>query len=124
MLDFVTLTADTNASGVGSAQDVAARFGKLLAIGLDYHADIDAGTVVTVTVENGPGPALTLLTRTASKTDDWFYVREAAVLPANTAITNSAVEIPFYGNLKVAVSGAGATPLTGGVKATIFYENR
>lgn len=124
MLDFVTLSVDTNGSGVGSAQDVASRFGTLLAIGLDYHADADAGTDVTITVENGPGPALTLLTRGNSKTDDWFYVRESAVVPANTAITDSGATIPFFGNLKVAVAGAGATPLTGCVKATIFYENK
>lgn len=122
MLDFVTLSVDSAAGGGGSTTDGVTRFGQILAVALDYHADANAGTDVTITCEAGPGPVLTVLTVSNAKTDGWFYPRGGAVSTANVAITDSHVPLPFYGNLKATVADAGGA-LTGAVKATICYDD-
>lgn len=122
-IQFVTLAvASSDGSGDGSVTDAVYRSGKLLAIGLDFASGTDAGCDTVVSVDSPAGPALTLLTVSNSKTDGWFYVRGGAVLPANTAITDSHVPIPFFGKLKVVVAQAGAS-VTLPVTATIFYED-
>lgn len=122
MVNVLPLAVNSNASGDGSATDGVYRIGKLLAVGLDYHASAAAGTDVTVSVADPSGPAQTLLAVTDNKTDGWYYPRAGAVTPANAAITNSAVEIPFAGNLKVTVAQAGGA-LTPAVTAYLYFED-
>lgn len=122
-VEHIRLVVNTAATtGIGSAALTQYLTGKLLAIGLDYHADIDAGTDVTVSVSSPSGPTQTLLTVSNNKTDGWYYPRAGAVSTANSAITDSAVEIPFAGLLSVAVADAGATAHTPGVTVDIFFE--
>ena len=122
-VNHLRISVNTGTDGAGAATLSQYLTGELLAIGIDYHADADAGTDVVVSVSSPAGPTQTLLTVSNSKTDGWFYPRAAAVVPANTAITNSAVKIPFAGKLSVAVAQAGATALTPGVTVDIFYED-
>ena len=123
-VNHLRIYVNTGTDGAGTATlSHHENGGKLLAIGISYHASIDAGTDVTVSVSNSVGPAQTLLTVSNSKTDGWFYPRAAAVLPANSAITNSFVEIPFAGRPSAAVTGAGGTALAPGVTVDIFYED-
>lgn len=119
--EFVTLTASSNGSGVGSATDPVFRNGKLLAIGLDFASSTDAGCDTTLAVTGPAGPAQTLLVVTDSKTDGWFFPRAGAVTTANVAITNSHVEIPFFGNLTLSIAQAGAS-VTNAVSATLFID--
>lgn len=121
-LDFITLQVNSIADGSGQATDVATRSGEILAIALDYAATAAAGTDVAVSCVNGPGPTLAILTVTDNKTDNWYFPRAGAVSPANAAIANSAVPMPFHGNLRVAVAQVGGA-IAGAVKATIFYED-
>jgi hypothetical protein len=121
-MDIVQLSVDSAADGAGAATDAVVRSGRILAGGIDYHASAAAGTDVVISVVNPAGPALSILTVTNNKTDGWYYPRAGAVSPANAAITNSAVPIPFHGNLQVAVAEAGGA-LVGAVKVTIFYDD-
>lgn len=121
MIDVVTLDVSTSGGGSGTKTDTVTRHGRLLAIGLDYHASADAGTDVTVSVTDQIGPALTLLAVSNSKTDGWFYPRAGAVTTANVAITGSAELIPFYGKLQVDVAQAGGA-LSPAVRVTLFIE--
>lgn len=122
-VNHLRIPVSTATDGTGSATLSQYLIGELLAIGIDYHADADAGTDVVVSVSSPAGPAQTLLTVSNSKTDGWFYPRVGAVVPANTAIADSAVEIPFAGKLSVAVAGAGGAALTPAVTVDIFYED-
>lgn len=121
-VQHIRIPVDISAAGSGSKTLGQYLSGKLLAIGIDYHASIDAGTDVVVSVSSPSGPAQTLLTVTDNKTDGWYYPRAGAVLPANTAITNSFVQIPFAGLLSVSVAQGGSSALSPGVTVDIYYE--
>lgn len=120
-VEHIRIAVNTVSAGTGSAALTQYLTGKLLAIGIDYHADANAGTDVVVSVSSPSGPTQTLLTVSNSKTDGWFYPRAGAVTTGNVAITDSAVEIPFAGLLAVAVADAGAA-LTPAVIVDIFFE--
>ncbi len=122
-VNHLRIPVNTGTDGAGTATLSQYLTGELLAIGIDYHASADAGTDVTVSVSTPTGPAQTLLTVSNSKTDGWYYPRAAAVLPANSAITNSFVKIPFAGKLSVVVADVGGTALAPGVTVDIFYED-
>lgn len=121
-LDFVTLSVNSALDGSGTTTDTVTRSGQILAVGLDYDPAAAAGTDVVVSCANPAGPALTIITVSDSNSDGWYYPRAGAVSPANAAIANSVIAIPFHGNLRVTVAAAGGA-IAGVVKATIFYED-
>ena len=122
MITSIRATIDTDGSGVGAWTDAVRRHGRLLAIGVAYHASIDAGTDVTVTCTSAIGATQTLLFTENNKTDAWYYPRAATTTAALVAITNSFTEIVFDGTFAIAVAQAGATPRTPGVTVDIVFE--
>lgn len=123
-VNHVRIPVDIPATtGVGSTTLSQPLEGKLLAVGLNYHASADAGTDVVVSVTDPAGPVHTLLTVSNNKTDGWYYPRAAATTSALVAITNSHVEIPFAGYLSVAVADGGASALAPCVTADIYFED-
>lgn len=99
-------TTGSAGSASGSAV-LALPLCELVAVYLDYHASAPATTDVTITSPGNPA-AVTILTRSNSATDGWFY--PSINLHDNTAaaVTGAYAAPPIHGNLSVSVAQADA----------------
>ena len=117
-----TLTISTTGSA-GSASGsgiLSLPLCELVAIHLDYHADAPATTDVTVTATGDPA-SVTLLTRTSSVTDGWFYPG-VNVHDNTAAAVTGAYAPPVIHNGALTIAVAQADALTGCVVATVLVR--
>lgn len=119
-----TLELQVTVSALGAGNDTAPhlRYGFIEAIHLNYAATAAAGTDVTISCVDGPGPDLTILTVANANTDAWFYPRTVANTLAGVAQAVYDVKVPFKGYLKLTVADGGVS-IVDCVTATIFYSN-
>ncbi len=115
----VTLTGATGSQG--SARPI---IGKICGIHIDYTNIADAGCDVTIATNGNGIPATTLLVRSDSVTDGWFYPVVAQCSPAAAAITYDGTR-PIYGPLYVCdhVTVSVGTADAGSITVTIVYED-
>ncbi len=111
-------TTGSAGSATGSAV-LALPLSELVALHLDYHASAPATTDVTISSPGNP-LALTILTRTSSKTDGWFYPRVNDHDNAGAAITGSYSDPVVHGNLLVSI--AEADTLTDCLVVTVYIR--
>lgn len=110
-------TTGANGSAAGTATTLRPIEGLLLAIHIDYAAGDAATADVTIATTGTSYPAQTLLVRSDSKTDGWFYPRVAACDAAAAALTAyEVIPIADYVSVTVAQGNAGT------VVATLMYE--
>mgnify|MGYP001558893609 CR=1 FL=1 len=116
-------TTGVAGSASGSAIKAVPK-GKVKAIYLDYHASAPATTDVTVKAEadsTGIPGDLTLLTRSNSATDGWFYPKVQKHDNAGAAITGDYDDPVVHGGI-LSVTVAQADALTDCVTAYIYLE--
>lgn len=111
-------TTGSAGAAVGSAI-AALPLCELLALHLDYDGDAPATTDVTVSSPGNPA-AQTVLTRSNSATDGWFYPRRQKDDNAAAAITGDYAEFVLHGNVLVEV--AESDPLTDAVTVTLYVR--
>ena len=92
---------------------------ELLAVHLDYHASAPATTDVTLSSPGQPA-SQTILTRSNSATDGWFYPRRQKDDNAAAAITGDYDKFVVHGNLLLEIAQADA--LTDCVTATVYVR--
>ena len=80
---------------------------ELVAVYLNYHASAPATTDVTISSPGNPA-ALTILTRSNSATDGWFYPHVNDHDNAAAAVTGSYSDPVVHGNLLIEVAQADA----------------
>jgi hypothetical protein len=100
----ITVTvAGLAGSAAGSAKSRSVVSGRVLAIHLDYTSQ-PATTDVTIATNGTNAPALTMLTRTNSGTDGWFYPRVLLDDTAGADLTAVYDAIPVDDHLAVTVA--------------------
>jgi len=106
MIDFDTIPITVSAGGAATVYSTKPLDGTLQMIRV-VIGTLAAGAVDLTFTDDVTGQALLTITNLAGTTD--YYPRGAAVNPANTAITNSFVEIPITGRVKIVVAQGGVS---------------
>lgn len=114
-IDHLKLTATIAANGTGSVTSTSVR-GRLVAIHLDYTS---AGGTCDVTITAGT-PARTLLVKSDSETDAWFYpMAQANATADGAAIADVYTLVPLFGTITMSIAQGTEA---GSVAATLVYE--
>ena len=110
-------TAGANGSATGNTTTNHPYGGRLVAVGLDFHASAPASTVVTITEVNGQ--ARTLFAAPAGATDITYYPTVQLCNAIGGALTDVA-HVPFHDKVKATVTLSNA--LTACVVAYLYFE--
>ena len=103
-LDTIT-TAGSDGSATGSGTTGKPITGRIVAVHLDYSAGQAATTDVTITATS---PDATVLVRSNSATDGWFYPHTPANLASDASAISGGVVmgVPVDGYVSVAIDDA------------------
>jgi hypothetical protein len=92
---------------------------ELVAVYLDYHNSAPATTDVTITSPGNPA-SLTILTRSNSATDGWFYPKVQDHDNVAAAVVGSYSDPPIHGNIQIDLAQSDA--LTNALVATLLVR--
>lgn len=117
---YTVAISTTGSAGSASGSAVLALpLCELVALHLDYHASAPATTDVTVTAIGNPA-SVTVMTRTSSATDGWFYPKVQKHDSSASAITGDYADPVVHSNLLIEVGEANA--LTDCVTVTVYVR--
>jgi hypothetical protein len=115
-LAISTVGTAGNATGSGV---LAVAPSELVAVYLDYHASAPATTDVTITSPGNPA-SLTILTRSNSATDGWFYPKVQDHDNVAAAVVGSYSDPPIHANIQISIAECDA--LTNALVATLLVR--
>ncbi|MDP2950170.1 MAG: hypothetical protein Q8P22_11600 [Chloroflexota bacterium] len=123
-LHKISVTTTGSAGSASGSAIKAVPKGKIKAVYIDYNASAPATTDVTIKSEadsTGVPPDVTVLTRSDSKTDGWFYPKVQVHDNAAAAVTGAYDDPVVHGGV-ISVTVAQADALADCVVVYIFVE--
>ena len=110
----------TGSDGVATGSSgVSVPPSELVAVYLDYNGLAPATTDVTITSPGNPA-SLTILTRSNSATDGWFYPKVQNHDNVAAAVTGSYSDPPIHGSIQIDLAQCDA--LTDALVATVYIR--